>query len=104
MIYERKCDVMYDPPHPGEILREEFLIPLNLTVTEFAKKLGMSRKVISDIVNEKAGISPAMALKLAKAFETSPGFWINLQKGYDLWQAKQTTNLDNIEVIRKNIA
>lgn len=104
MIYERECDVMHNPPHPGEILREEFLIPLNLTVTEFAKRIGVSRKVMSDILNEKAGISPAMSVKLAKALNTSAGLWANMQSGYDLWHAMQNTDVSNVQVIWKNIA
>jgi len=88
---------MFNPPHPGEILREEVLKPLNLTVTKAALMLGMSRKVLSDIINEKAGISPAMSLKLGKALNNSPDFWYRLQCKYDIWQAKQHTNLDNIQ-------
>ena len=88
---------MYNPCHPGEIIREEYLKPLGLTVTEAALKLGVSRKALSDIVNEKAGISPLMALRLAKAFNTSPDVWINMQAKYDLWQVKQTANIDNVQ-------
>jgi len=90
---------MHNPCHPGEIIREECLKPLGLTVTEAASKLGGSRKALSDIVNEKAGISPIMALRLAKAFNTSPDVWVNMQAKYDLWQAKQVANLDNVQVI-----
>lgn len=88
---------MFNPPHPGEILREEVLKPLNLSVTKAAVMLGISRKVLSDIVNQKAGISPAMSLKLGKALNNSPEFWYRLQCKYDIWQAKQSTNLDNIQ-------
>jgi len=104
MDYLRECEVMYNPPHPGEILREEFLKPLNLTVTDFAKKIGVSRKVMSDILNEKAGISPAMSVKLAKALNTSPGLWFNMQNGYDLWHAMQKTDVSKVQVIWENIA
>ena len=92
---------MYNPCHPGEILREETLKALNMTVTEFAKKLGVSRQAISEIINEKRGISPAMALRLSKALGTSPDIWLKMQVSYDLWQAKQSTNLDNVQSIRK---
>lgn len=88
---------MYNPCHPGEIIREEYLKPLGLTVTEAALKLGISRKALSDIVNEKAGISPVMALRLAKAFNTSPDVWVNMQAKYDLWHAKQIANIDNVQ-------
>ncbi len=90
---------MYNPPHPGVILLEDWIKPLNLTISEFALKLGTSRKNLSEIVNGKTGISPEMALKLSKALNTSAKLWLNLQLSYDLWQAQQHVNLDNIEVI-----
>ena len=82
--------MMYDPPHPGEILREDYLRPLELTVTEAAGALGVTRKTLSALVNERAGISSAMAHRLSKAFDTTPEFWVNLQSQYDLWQARET--------------
>lgn len=90
---------MFNPPHPGEILRELYLPDYNLSVTAFALKLGVSRTTASELVNCKNGISADMALKLAKAFGTTPKFWLNMQQAYDLWQAKQRVNLDNVEVI-----
>ena len=90
---------MFNPPHPGTILLEDWIKPLNFSVTEFALKIGTSRKNLSEIVNAKCGISPEMALKLAKSLKTSPELWLNLQQAYDLWQAKQHVNLDNVEVI-----
>jgi addiction module HigA family antidote len=92
---------MYNPPHPGEILREETLPSLNITITEFARLLDTSRQAISEIINEKRGISPQMALKLAKALGTSPDVWLGLQLKYDLWQAKQSTNLEKVHIIKK---
>ena len=93
---------MHNPCHPGEILREETLKSLKMTVTDFAKKVGVSRQAISEIINEKRGISPSMALRLSKALGTTPGLWLRMQVAYDLWQAKQTTNLDNVEKIDKS--
>lgn len=90
---------MYNPPHPGEMLKEEVLKPLNLTVTKAAVMLGISRKVLSDIINGKAGISPAMSLKLGKALNNSPDFWYRLQCKYDIWQAKQTVDLTGIQIM-----
>ena len=63
---------MHNPPHPGEVLKELCLEPLNLTVTEAAEALGVSRKTLSAILNGRAGISPEMAIRLGKAFDTSP--------------------------------
>ena len=90
---------MFNPPHPGKILKDLYLTDYNLSVTAFALKLGVSRTTASELVNCKNGISAEMALKLARAFSTSAQFWLNLQQQYDLWIAKQHTNLDNVEVI-----
>ncbi len=76
--------IMFNPPHPGEILREEYLNPLNLTVTDFAKKLGVSRKNLSTILNEKTGISAEMAIRLSKSLNTTPELWIGMQMEYEL--------------------
>ena len=81
--------MMHDPAHPGEILKDLCLEPLNLTVTEVAKMLGVARKTLSELVNGKTGMSPEMALRLSKAFKTTPEFWMNLQQQYDLWHAQQ---------------
>ena len=87
--------MMHDPPHPGEILRADYLQPLGLSVTAAAGALGVTRKTLSAVVNQRAGISPAMAYRLAKAFDTSPQFWSNLQMQHDLWQARET-DLGNV--------
>lgn len=75
------------PVHPGEILLKDYIEPLSLTITNLAKSLGVSRKAISAIVNERKSVTPDMALRLSKAFDTSPDLWLNLQKNYDLWHA-----------------
>ena len=80
---------MHNPPHPGEVLRELCLEPLGITVTDAAKALGVARKTLSSILNGHSGISPEMALRLAKAFDTSPESWLNQQVQYDLWEAEQ---------------
>jgi addiction module HigA family antidote len=80
---------MHNPPHPGEIIRELCIEPLDLSITEVAEGLGVSRKTLSAILNGRAGISPEMALRLAMAFNTTPESWLNQQSQYDLWQAKQ---------------
>ena len=90
---------MFNPPHPGEILKETYLPDFKLSVTAFALKLGVSRTTASELVNCKNGISAEMALKLSKAFKTSPQFWLNMQQQYDLWQARQRVNLDNVQII-----
>ena len=87
---------MHNPPHPGEILRELCLEPLGLSVTRAAEALGVSRKTLSAILNERAGISPEMAIRLSKAFGTSAESWLNQQIQYDLWLAEK--NAKNIQV------
>lgn len=92
--------LQHDPPHPGEILFDLYLKPLKLSVTETAEKLLISRPNFSAIVNGKAGISALMALKLAKAFDTTPQHWLNLQSNFDLWNAaKGETGLNKIKVL-----
>lgn len=78
---------MKTPPHPGLSVRHDCLEPLGLGVTEAAKKLGISRKHLSDIVNCRAGISPEMAIRLDKAFGGGAGTWLRLQAAYDLARA-----------------
>jgi len=81
--------MMYDPPHPGEVLRELCLVPLGLSVTRAAEALGVSRKTLSALLNGRTGISPEMAIRLSIAFDTSAESWLNQQAQYDLWQARQ---------------
>ena len=81
--------LMHNPPHPGEVIKALCLEPLELSVTEAAEALGVSRKTLSSIVNGKSGISPEMAVRLSIAFDTSSESWLNQQTQYDLWQAEQ---------------
>ena len=78
---------MHNPPHPGEIIRDLCLEPLDLSVTDAASALGVSRKTLSSILNGRSGISPEMALRLSRAFNTTPESWLNQQVQYDLWNA-----------------
>jgi addiction module HigA family antidote len=93
---------MHNPPHPGEILRELCLEPLNITITEAAEALGVSRKTLSAILNGRAGISPEMAVRLSIAFGTSSESWLNQQTQYDLWQAEQ--GRDKLRVKKLSVA
>lgn len=89
---------MYNPAHPGEVLKELYLDPLNLTITEAAKGLQVTRKTLSMLVNGRAGISEEMALKLAKAFDTSPESWLNMQHQYNLWNLKDNVDVSKVKV------
>jgi addiction module HigA family antidote len=93
---------MHHPPHPGEVLKILCLEPLNLTVTEAARALGVSRKTVSGIVNGRAGISPEMAVRLSIAFHTSAESWMNQQVQYDLWHAEK--NRKRLHVVKLSAA
>jgi len=88
---------MNNPPHPGEIIREECLKPLGLTVTAAATGLGITRKALSELLNGHTGLSPEMAIRLAKAFGSSAETWLRLQMQYDLWQAEQRAETIRVE-------
>ena len=90
---------MYNPPQPGKVLKELYLNEYKISVTALALKLGVSRTTASELVNGKNGVTAEMALKLAKAFKTTPKLWLDMQTQYDLWQARQRVNLDDVEVI-----
>ena len=81
--------VMHNPPHPGEVARELCIVPLGLTVTDAASSIGVSRKALSELLNGKSGISPEMALRLARLFGNTPEFWMNAQRAVDLWDAER---------------
>ena len=89
---------MKNPPHPGLSVRHDCLEPLGLSVTEAARKLGISRKQLSDIVNGRSGISPEMAIRLDKAFGGRANTWYRLQAAYDL--ARAMKRADRIKVER----
>lgn len=80
---------MKNPPHPGRIVRQECIEPLDLSITDAAKHLRVTRQTLNNLVNEKAGISPDMAIRLSKAFGSSPETWLGLQMDYDLAQAEK---------------
>ena len=77
------------PSHPGEILKELYITPLAITVTETATKLGVTRKALSELINGHSGVSAEMSLRLSMAFNTTPDLWLGLQQEFDLWKAKQ---------------
>ena len=80
---------MFNPPHPGEILNEMYLKPLNITITAFAEIIGVRRATISVLINKKSNVTPMMAMRLSKALKTTPDLWMGLQMEYDLWKIKQ---------------
>ena len=90
--------MMKNPPHPGRIVRDELLAPFGLTVGQAAAALNVSRPHLSNLLNEKAGITPEMAIRLSKALGNDADFWLRLQRQYDLAQAMKTA--DNIHVTK----
>ena len=78
---------MKNPVHPGKVVKHDCLEPLGLTVTGAAKALGVSRQALNNLINGKAGISPEMAIRLSKAFGSSPETWVRMQAAFDLAQA-----------------
>lgn len=88
------------PIHPGEILKEMYLDPLGITITALAENLGVVRKTISQLINGHMGVSAEMAIRLAKAFNTTPDVWLNMQRNYDLWHAGPKVNVSHIRSLR----
>ena len=77
------------PTHPGKVLYEDVIKPLGITITEAAKDLGVSRKTLSELVNERCGLTADMAIRIAKASNTTPESWLSMQSKLDLWNARQ---------------
>ncbi|CAK8716753.1 hypothetical protein GMJAKD_05930 [Candidatus Electrothrix aarhusensis] len=81
------------PVHPGIIIKEDYLEPLSISIKDMASNLGVSRKTLSKIINTRGSVTPEMALRLSRAFDTTPDLWMNLQKKYDLWHAERPSRL-----------
>ena len=90
---------MKNPPPPGRIVRQECIEPLGLTVTQAARSLGVTRQTLNNVVNGKSGVSPEMAIRLSKAFGSSPEVWLGLQMEYDLAQAEKRAGRIKVEKI-----
>lgn len=88
------------PPHPGEFLREDYLPECGLSVSDFAKRLGVSRQTANELIRERRAISPEMAWRLAKLFGTTPQYWLNLQRNVDLWDSFEASQA-HIEAVQE---
>lgn len=91
---------MHNPPHPGLVVKDAIFDGLGLTITEAATYLDVDRITLSRVVNKQAGISVEMALRLSKAFGTTPNVWLNMQRSYDVWQAEHNPKIDLSRVRR----
>ena len=96
---ERIMSRKLPPTHPGGIIKRHHMEPLSLSVTELAKALGVSRKTVSKIVNERGAVTAEMALRLSRAFGTTPDLWLNLQRTYDLWHAARSEGWKRVKKI-----
>ena len=95
---------MHNPPHPGEFIREVYLEPFGVAARQLALKLGVSASTLSRILKGHSGVSSEMALRLSKALGRSPESWLALQNNYDLWQARQRTDLSKVEKLNFDAA
>jgi addiction module HigA family antidote len=90
---------MHNPPHPGEFIRQVYLEPNDIIGRQLAAKLGVSPSTLNRVLQGTSGISPEMALRLSKSLGRSPESWLSMQDNHDLWQARQTVDLDAVERI-----
>ena len=95
---------MYNPPHPGEILKHMWLEPLDLTITHVAEHLKVSRKTLSEIINGHTSIGAAMAVKLEMAFGKTAASWLAHQAAYDLWAIQHTSNFTPVKPLAVSAA
>ena len=95
---------MYNPPHPGEFIREIYITPHDISVRKVAEGLGVSASTLNRLLNGESNISPEMALPLSKALGRSPESWLAMQDQYNLWYAKKNVNLSQVKKLKLNAA
>lgn len=95
---------MYNPPHPGEFIVSVYLEPNGISGREVASKLGVSPSTLNRILTGRSGVSPEMALRLSKCLGRSPESWLAMQHAHDLWQAKKSVDLSDVEPVRLTAA
>ena len=93
---------MHNPPHPGEVLRDGVFMGSNITVTDFAKRLGVTRVALSNLLNGKSGVSASMAIRLAAALGGSAESWLHMQANYELWHAEKSLKAVAAKIERLN--
>ncbi len=93
---------MYNPAHPGELIREEILAPLDLSVAETARRLGVSRKTLSKVLNCRGAVTPEMAIRLEMLFGQSAELWVKIQAAYDLFQARKKAKEFHVSPIKSH--
>ena len=90
---------MYNPPHPGEFIRATYIEPFDLSIRALAENLGVAASTLSRIIRLRSGISPEMALRLSKTLGRTPESWLTMQHNHDLWQARKTADLSNVQKV-----
>ena len=90
---------MHNPPHPGEFIRETYIEPFGISIRSLAESLGVSPSTLARIVSMRSAISPEMALRLSKAIGRSPESWLAMQHNYDLWLAKKSADLSDVQKV-----
>lgn len=95
---------MFNPPHPGEFIQEVYLRPNEISCREFSLSLGVAPSTVNRVLNGVSGVSPEMALRLSKAIGRTPESWLAMQDNYDLWQAKQSIDLQNVKRVELKAA
>lgn len=93
---------MHNPPHPGASIKELYLDPLDIKISDAAKAMNMPRAALSEIINGRRGISPKVAIKLEKAFSRSSRSWLKAQMNYDIWNEEQEYNAEDVCVLYKS--
>ena len=91
---------MHNPPHPGEFIRETYIEAFDISIRSLAKSLDVSPSTLARIVSMRSAVSPEMALRLSKAIGRSPESWLAMQHNYDLWQAKKSADLSDVQKVR----
>jgi addiction module HigA family antidote len=90
---------LHNPPHPGEFIKEIYLVPYELSIRSLAESLGVSPSTLTRLISGQSGISPEMALRLSKALGRSPESWLAMQHNYDLWFARQSVDLSRVTTV-----
>lgn len=91
---------MHNPPHPGEFIRDTYIDPFEISIRSLAESLGVASSTLARIVSMRSGVSPEMALRLSKALGRSAESWLVMQHNFDLWQAKKTADLSDVQKVQ----
>lgn len=97
----KEKNMMHNPPHPGEFIREVFLIPLGLSHRDLAKSMHVSPSTVNRLLNEKSGVSPEMAIRLSRALGRTPQSWLSMQNNHDLFNLERNPDMSSINMVER---